>query len=185
MPENAPEYVLPLSKVAHFFNPPPIDPLSPSPAEALGVSGFEYVLSQLHLNPKGRRIDRLVLVLPAAEAAAAQSSTLTQALHRFAELRIERERRELATTYRYGTRVAGLSLLILAICIALSSLFASDYTEWMRPILRHTFEYGFEIIGWVMLWHPIDVLCFNVLQIHIRIAPLKTLASIPVEIRTA
>jgi hypothetical protein len=56
---------------------------------------------------------------------------------------------------------------------------------WMRPLFRHTLEYGFEILGWVMLWHPIDILGFNVLQIHIRIAPLKTLASIPVEIRTA
>jgi hypothetical protein len=185
MPDNHPEFVLPLSKVAHFFNPPPVDPLSSSPSEGLGVSGVEYVISQLHLNPRGRRIERLVLALPAAEAASSSSDTLTRALHRFAELRIERERRELANTYRYGTRVAGISLLILAICIAIGSLFASEYMAWMRPLFRHTLEYGFEILGWVMLWHPIDILGFNVLQIHIRIAPLKTLASIPVEIRTA
>ena len=72
---------------------------------------------------------------------------------------------------------------MLAVCLALSSLFASDLTEWMRPLIRKTFEYGFEIIGWVILWHPIDVLVFSPVAIRARLAALQTLATVDVVIR--
>ena len=45
------------------------------------------------------------------------------------------------------------------------SLFASELTAGLRPLLRKTLEYGLEIVGWVMLWYPIEVLgksdCFQ------------------------
>ena len=53
----------------------------------------------------------------------------------------------------------------------------------MRPLLRKTLEYGFEIMGWVLLWHPIDVLVFTPLDIRYRIHALQTLASVNVVIR--
>ena len=53
----------------------------------------------------------------------------------------------------------------------------------MRPIFRKTFEYGFEIIGWVVLWHPIDVLGFTPLAVLARMTALRALASKDVVIR--
>ena len=108
---------------------------------------------------------------------------LTLALHRQAELRIEDQRRELRNTYRYGWRVTGIALLLLAACLAISHIFSSDFTQNMRPLIRKTFEYGFEIIGWVILWHPVDVLVFSPLEIRSRLTSLKTLASINVVTR--
>ena len=70
----------------------------------------------------------------------------------------------------------------LAICLALSSLFASDVTQWMRPLIRKTFEYGFEIIGWVILWHPIDVLVFAPVAIRARVSALQALACLNIVI---
>jgi len=79
--------------------------------------------------------------------------------------------------------VAGLAFVLLAICLALASLFASELTEGMRPLVRTTFEYGFEIIGWVILWHPVDVLVFSPMAIRARIAALRTLAAVEVTVR--
>jgi Na+/H+-dicarboxylate symporter len=73
-------------------------------------------------------------------------------------------------------------IIMLAICLGLSALFASDLTEWMRPLLRRTFEAGFEIIGWVILWHPIQVLVFAPVAIRVRLAALRRF-EVPVEFR--
>ncbi|HET6412971.1 MAG TPA: hypothetical protein VFG53_13015 [Anaeromyxobacter sp.] len=80
--ERSCELVLPLLDPDHLFNAPRIDPLSKSPAEALGIAGVEYLLEGLHLDRKRQGARSLVLILPATEAARASSEKLTLALHR-------------------------------------------------------------------------------------------------------
>jgi len=180
---DAPPFLLPLSELGHLFSVPPIAPLSPSPAEALGVSGVEHLLNLLHMDKQQQRTRELILLLPPEKAAAASAEETGRALHRVVQLRIERERRELRNTYRYGRRTAGIALLLLAVCLGLASIFTSDLTAGLGPIMRATFEYGFEIIGWVLLWHPIDILAFTPLGIRARITALQALGAMKVAIR--
>jgi hypothetical protein len=179
-PAHADELVLPLSDIAHLFNPPKIDPLSRSPSERLGISGFDYLLDLLREETRKQRARTLILLLPSAQTIATDPQQIALALHRLAETRIEHERRESAHTCQYGWKVAGIALVLLAICIALSSIFTSDAMKWMRPLTRSIFERGFEIIGWVILWHPIEVLAFTPLAARSRIAALQTLTRINV-----
>ncbi len=180
---HAEEIALPLTDIAHLFNAPRIDPLSRSPAEVLGVSGVEHLLNLLHMDKQRQRARKLVLLLPPEKASCASAEETARALRRVVALRIERERRELRCTYRNGWQMTGIAAILLAICLGLASIFTSDLTEGLRPLTRQTFEYGFEIIGWVLLWHPIDVLAFAPLAIRARIAALQSLAAVDVVIR--
>lgn len=177
------ELTLQLSDLTQLFNAPRIDPSSHRLVEVGGVAGVQHLLDQLHLDQRLQRTRTLTLLLPADKAVSASADETARALHRHAQFRIERERRELRNTYRYGGRVAVFAIVTLAICLGLSSIFASDVTEWMRPLLRKTFEYGFEIIGWVVLWHPIDVLVFSPVSIRARMAALRALAAMDVVVR--
>jgi hypothetical protein len=186
--ESAPQegvLLLRLTEIENLFRAPRIESRSESAAEVLGISGFDYLLDVLHQNRKKQRARTLVLVVPVDEAIDALCEEITDGLHRVAMVRLDQQRRELENTCRYGWKIAGGALLILAICIGLSSVFSSPMTEWMRPLLRTTLERGFEIIGWVMLWHPIEVLGFTPVTFRARIAALKTLAEIRVIIRAA
>ena len=177
------ELVLSLGDFGHLFNAPPANPLSRSPSEVLGMSGVDYVLSLLQTSSRHRLAPRLVIALPRQRASAAAADDAGRAIRRYVECRIEHERRELGNTYRYGWKVLGLALLLLSVCIGLAQLSASDLTQGMRPLTRTTFEYGFEIIGWVLLWHPIEVLAFTPLAIHARIAALQRLDGMTVVTR--
>jgi len=177
------ELVLSLTDVAHMFNAPGIDPLSPSPTEALGTSGVEYLLELLNADKQRQRARTLVLLMPPDKALPTLTEPTSRSLRRHVEWRLEQLLLELRNTYRYGWKVAGLAIVILAICLGLSSIFASDITEGMRPLVRTTFEYGFEIIGWVILWHPIEVLAFAPLAIRSRITALRALARMDVVVR--
>jgi hypothetical protein len=184
-PAAAPEFQLSLNDISDLFNAPRVDPFSRGPLEGCGVSGVDHLLSLLHMDTALQRANLLTLVLPADKATTCKAESITAALRRYVQLRMEREQREMRNSYRYGWRVAGFSIIMLAICLGLSALFASDLTEWMRPLLRRTFEAGFEIIGWVILWHPIQVLVFAPVAIRVRLAALRTLATLNVVIREA
>jgi len=183
MSANPGQLDLILSDVAHLFSASDPDPFSPGDCEVLGISGFDHLLNRLNMDKSMQRSSTLLLSLPADKASQTDAGPITNALHRQASVRLQEQQRELHNTYRYGWKVAGIALLILALCLAMSHLFASDYTESMRPLMRKTFEYGFEIIGWVIMWHPVDVLVFSPLPIRCRIAALKTLAALKVDVK--
>ncbi|MGH8093459.1 MAG: hypothetical protein ACREIF_08310 [Chthoniobacterales bacterium] len=180
---QAEEIALPLNDIAHLFNAPRVDPRSRSPTEVSGTSGVDYLLSLLHMDKQRQKARKLVLLLPPEKTSSVSVEQTARALQRVMELRIEGERRELRGTYRSGWQMTGIAVILLAICLGLASIFTSDLTEGLRPLTRQTFEYGFEIIGWVLLWHPIDVLAFSPLAIRARISALRALASMDVVVR--
>lgn len=184
-PAAAPELELALNDITDLFNVPRVDPFSSGPLEGCGVSGVDHLLSYLYIDKTLQRASRLTLTLPADKAAACTAASVTDALRRHAQFKIEREERDMRISFRYGWRVAGFSIVMLAICLGLSSFFASELTEWMRPVIRRTLEAGFEIIGWVILWHPVQVLVFAPVAIRARLAALRTLANLNVVIREA
>lgn len=184
-PIAAPELELALNDIMDLFNAPRVDPFSHGPLEGCGASGVDHLLSYLYIDKTLQRASRLTLILPADKAAACTAASVTDALWRHAQLKIEREERDMRNSFRYGWRVAGFSIIMLAICLGLSSVFASEFTEWMRPVIRRTFEAGFEIMGWVILWHPIQVLVFAPVAIRVRLAALRTLTNLNVVIREA
>ena len=185
---HASDLLLPLTDITHLFHAPPLNPISQSPTELLGLSGVDYLLSQLYLRSRKQTDQRrLVLLLENPPSAPDGPSVLadqtTRALHHYADARIQQLSLELRNTYRDGWRVLGLASIVLMICIALSALFASDYTAALRPIFRTTLEYGFEIVGWVVMWSPIDILVFSPRSLRFRIRALRALASATVIIQ--
>lgn len=48
-------------------------------------------------------------------------------------------------------------------------------------MLAEGLEEGLLILGWVMMWRPIDILLFEHWESHLGHATLRRLASIPIE----
>ena len=171
--------LLPLRDMAQMFNAALVDPLSPSPPEVLGISGVQYVLEQLETR-RSVEAETLHVVLPDSKITPGLADDTRQALQRYAHYRIQKQQALARETRRRGRRVTLAAVVLLAFFLALSQLFASDITEGMRPLLRKTLEYGFEIVGWVMLWHPIEVLVFEPIAIKHKITALRRLKQLRV-----
>ena len=175
---------LPLNDFEQLFNAPSVNPLSRAVPEILGVSGAEYVLHQLETG-RNRSIETLQLILPGpARSDTDSSDQIQQALQRYAEYRIQEQRALARETRRRGRRITAAALVLLAACLGISQIFTSEITAGMRPLLRTTMEYGFEIVGWVMLWHPIEIFVFEPLAIKHRINSLRRLMSLRVMLKT-
>ena len=173
MPGNAADVLtLPLTDIAHLFNAPAVDPTSIGVPEILGMAGVEYLLQQLEM-VKGRGSTTLRLVLPRPRVISGMAEQSETALRTYAEWRIEQLQLAVRATRRHGRRLTLVAVLLLAVFLGLSTIFASELTEGMRPLLRKTFEYGFEIVGWVMLWYPLEVLVFQPIALKTRISALR------------
>ena len=170
---------LPLRDVSQMFNAPPVDPLSASPLEVLGISGARFLLQQLERR-KHIEAATLRLVLPSDKITPNLAVQMVEALRRYVEYRIQEQQALARETRRRGWRVTFAAVLLLAFFLALAQFFASEYTEGMRPLLRTTLQYGFEIIGCVMLWHPIEVLVFEPIAIKHKITALRRLMELRV-----
>jgi hypothetical protein len=174
---------LPLHTITHLFNAPPVDPLSPSPPEVLGISGAQYVLSQLETR-RQVKAETLHLIVPDSEITPDAAERTQQALRRYALFRIQEQQALAREARRRGWRVTAAAVVLLAFFLTLSNLFASEVTEGMRPLLRKTLEYGFEIVGWVMLWHPIEALVFEPIAIKHKITALRRLMELRVAVES-
>ena len=173
--------LLPLTDPDHLFNAPSVNPLTSSLPEILGISGADYLLSQL----RTRRFARTaVLALPEDQIVPGLAERTEKALRRFAEHRIQQEQTSLRNIRWRGWRATLIALFLLAISLTIASFFGSEVTRGVPSVLRRTLEYGFEITGWVMLWHPIELLVFEPFQTKDKIAALCRLAELRVVLRS-
>jgi hypothetical protein len=113
--------------------------------------------------------------LPEREIIPGLAEQIQQALRRFSESRIQQQQTLMRETRRRGWKVTGAALIVLAIFLSLSSLFASEMAQVIPSLLRKTLEYRFEIIGWVMLWRPIEILVFEPIALRDNITALERL----------
>lgn len=165
--------------MSHMFNAPLIDPLSPGLPDVLGISGAEYLLQQLEIR-RPIKLRTVQVVVPDGRFFPDLAGQTEHALHRYAECRIPQQQTLVLETRGHGWRLTGIATVLLAFFLAASSLFASELTAGLGPLLRKTLEYGFEIVGWVMLWHPIEVLVFQPIAIKTRIKALRRLMELRV-----
>jgi hypothetical protein len=166
-----------LTDAVQMFNAPAVNPLSACVPEQRGMAGVDCLLEDLELRAPPVAPRELIVRLPAESAAPETAERLRQALKAHLAVRIERHEQGIRAAARYGWRVFALALVLLAVCLGLSSLFASEATEALPKWIRHTFEYGFEIVGWVMMWHPVEVLLFEPVRLRRKLRALQALAA--------
>lgn len=69
---------------------------------------------------------------------------------------------------------------VIAAVLALSAFF--DHAEPLPLFINRLFSEGFIVLGWVMLWRPIELLLFDAGESKLRERVLKKLAALPVKV---
>jgi len=177
------ELVVQVAEISDLFTAPDTDRLAQYEGEVMGEPALLRVVRRLMA---ARKIDdsaRLVVLLPADKIEPGLAERARAALTRYCTLKLEDNDAQLRITRREAARLLLRGLLILAICVALSSLFRSDVITFLPPFLRNTLGEGFNVIGWVMLWRPVEAYFFDPLPIRTSSAAHRFLSSLQLEIR--
>lgn len=161
-----PEIHLQLARLDDFFAAPPFDWREP---QSQLHSGCTLALSRLEKHPKALS-PRLVLgvkTLPTQE----EESRFRAAFASFCTQQAQTQTRLAGDIRKKGWRALRLGLVALALALSLST--AISQIGPFPNLLNEMLSEGLIIVGWVVLWHPLEMLLYES-SVHQRMARLYT-----------
>jgi hypothetical protein len=179
-------------ELEHLFVDPPKNPFSTYEVELMGESGLKRIVRLLSSTSAGalapfyhvgHKHKRIIVLLPPD---AIQPDDITQqqardAMTRYCELKIADNEKEQFITKRQAGRLLMFGLGMLVACMGLSVLFSSGKTPdalWAMALAE-----GFNIIGWVLLWHPFEAFLYSPIPIRIESRVYAFLNSLVLDVR--
>jgi hypothetical protein len=149
------ELILQLADVQELFAPPDFDPFD---RQARFDSGIDRLIDDLKPTALIRKV-RTTIVLPADRIEAGLENKIRGALERYCQHKIRQNQRELSSLRWKGVKALQNGLIFLAACLLLST--AAENGEFLPEFLRRFLGEGLLIVGWVSLWHPVEVLLYE------------------------
>lgn len=177
------DLVVQVAEIAHLFTAPDTDPLSQHEGEVMGQPALLLVVRRLMAAREMSGTHRLVVLLPADKMKPGLTERTRAALVRYCDLKLADNDAQLKIMRREAGRLLLRGLLILSICMGLSSLFRSEAITFLPPLIKDTLGEGFNVIGWVMLWRPVEGYFFNPLPLRTSSTVHRFLRSLEIEIR--
>lgn len=150
------EYTFHLDDIRHLFNAPEFDPFSAYPRDK---SVLDWVLEELKTIHKPDSI-KLTIYLPAGQIAPELEAQTHIALERYCEMKAAQALQDMDSVRRQGLRELTYGSAFLLVCLGLA-VFA-EQASFLPPWLSGFLFNGFTVIGWVSLWHPTEILLFDV-----------------------
>lgn len=167
---------LKVTDLQQLFNT--IDP-SPFHERDLDLDAEEFIIASAEERPKDARL-RLVIHLAKPDPQLPEPRELVaRSLKHYFEYRAEVTLRQLKQLIRQGRVSLLIGLAFLIVCNAAATLFAPGSGTW-PGILRE----GLSIIGWVAMWHPLEILLYRwwpllqLKKLHTKLAEAEVVVNV-------
>jgi hypothetical protein len=180
---SADAIVIQVADVRQLFVAPDVDPMAPYENELMGEPALLRVVRNLMAARKLSGPRKLVVLLPDEKVEPGLAERVGAALVRYCTLKLEDNDAQLRLMRRQAGRLLLRGILILLVCMGLSSLFNSEVIRFLPPLVNSTLGEGFNVIGWVMLWAPVEAYFFDPLPVRTSSAAHRFLKSLQIEIR--
>lgn len=165
---------LALADLDDLFVARPADPLR---GRFEDRSGIENLLDSV---APSRDLLHVRIALTRGDGGEATGEDIAEAIAGYADARLDRVATELARIRRLAFKELAFGLAFLAFCLLASSLLAG--VEITPDWLGDFFVEGLIIIGWIALWHPVDMLFFERLPLIRQRRILHRLRGVQVEV---
>jgi hypothetical protein len=180
--ERSNELRISVADVADLFAAPAPDPFSRHESRIVGEPGIQRI-GRESLAWDGPPPQRLVVLVPAAQLRPGLGDEVAAALRRHCAVRVSDNRQRLGLMRSHGVQWLLRGAVILAVCIAISSVFRNELIPALPPFLNAALGEGFNVIGWVMLWKPFEAFVFDPLPLKRDNRVLEFLGRLPIEVR--
>ena len=177
------ELVVRVGEIRDLFTAPDTDPLAQHEGEVMGEPALLRVARRLMAERKMSGARKLVVLLPGDKIEPGLGERARAALERYCTLKLEDNDAQLRLMRREASRLLLRGMLILLVCVGVSSVFRSETVTFLPPLINNALGEGFNVIGWVMLWRPVETYFFNPIPIRTSSAVHRFLKSLQIEIR--
>ncbi|HVU07361.1 MAG TPA: hypothetical protein VHG89_02325 [Verrucomicrobiae bacterium] len=157
------DITLQLDRLERLFAESPFDLTQP---ELPAGPAIENVVKQLRSRSLRSTAPRIVVRLTAQKVTPELQASGAKALRIYCKQQANAHHETARGIRHGGWRALRLGLILLALASSLSALF--DHFQPLPAVLNRLFSEGFLIVGWVVLWHPLETLLYD------WIAPQRT-----------
>lgn len=130
----------------------------PYGVDGLPISGMEYLVSQLS-NVKKHDASRIAISLPVYLLESLRLSDIRRQIFTLCNYKIEQIENEKREVTREGLHALQSGGFFLAVSLILATLVQK--LELLPNLLQEFAVEGLLILGWVGLWHPIELLIYG------------------------
>jgi hypothetical protein len=176
------ELVVQVAAIRDLFAAPDTDPLAQHEGEVMGEPALLRVVRRLMAARSMSGARKLVVMMPGDRIEPGLAERARGALVRYCTLKLEDNDAQLQLMRREAGRLLLRGILILLVCMGVSSVFNSEALTFLPPLINSTLGEGFNVIGWVMLWRPVEAYFFDPLAIRTSSAAHRFLKSLQIEI---
>ncbi len=168
--------VIAVRELEHLFVDPPQNPFSPYEVELTGESGLKRIVRWLSATSAGamapyyrigHKHKRLLILLPGEPISSETTQQARDALKRYCEFKIADNEKEIFIAKRQARRLLLFGFLLMMGCLIVSLILSSD-TITTTTFWTATLAEGFNIIGWVLLWHPFEAWMYDAIPLTIE-----------------
>ncbi len=181
--EPVQELVVQVHEIRDLFAAPDTDPLAQHEGEVMGEPALLRVVRRLMAARSMSGARRLVVLMPGDKIEPGLAERARAALVRYCTLKLEDNDAQLRSMRREAGRLLLRGIVILLVCMGLSSVFNSEAITFLPPLINSTLGEGFNVIGWVMLWRPVEAYFFNPIPVRTSSTVHRFLKSLQIEIR--
>jgi hypothetical protein len=158
---KAPDISISVAALDQLFNAPPVNPFSEKEVDVRGESGMTYLLRQLQDRNRDWRDPRLTIRLPPDQITTGLQPQLSQAIHRYCQVRIENNTQDIHTIrVRSSTGLSVLLAIVVVLIAAVYILFTQIAPDTPQAV-QFTIAATISLFAWVSLWDPLEALLFN------------------------
>lgn len=169
--------VVDVSKEDDLFLPPEPDPFT---GRYDDTSAADRIVDRVTHDRKVRRNGDPTIVIRSLNVFGRTQAEVQSALAGYWAERIGAARMARRRIWARGAMELGIGVIFLALCLAASTALASGTTT-PEPLQRFFIE-GLIIVGWIALWHPVDLLLFGAWDLNAELRALRSIADVPVRL---
>lgn len=159
-----------LSQIYNSFDP------SPFHERDLDDDAAEYIEEAMKELSKYPQVKLLIHLQD--QASDTDRSHLIEAVHNYFAYRARAKCLELKEALRFGRISLLIGLLFLTLCFEISKLLTPDTGTFPQMVWE-----GLSIIGWVMLWRPLEIFLYGWWPLLRKIRLYRRLETIPIEFK--
>jgi hypothetical protein len=175
------DITLHLNDIRDLFVAPAIDPFSEHETAFMGQSGLERVVSKLIEVPAKHPVPRIIVKLPKEKITPDLQTTVCKIINRYANTKILENEHRRKILRASGFRELWPGLVFLILCLIIATIIKSPLIPWSDSIKSILGE-GFTIIGWVVLWHPVEFFLYGPSELRKENRTYKLLKRLAIEI---
>lgn len=154
--EQSKDFCLNTRELVDLVVPPSIDPFSDYEPARTGEAVLPRAIRKWDLSGRWD-FSTVKIYVPQEKINTSNQIAAEKMLHHYFQTQLEEITMNKSLFYRNAFRVFRNALLFLTVCMAIVAILSNEhFLPSLPPLIRKVLTEGFTVIGWVVLWRPVE-----------------------------